>query len=1050
MDKDHTNVTNTYPAGYPINTGGTATADGVAPNDFTPAMPYKDYGGLRVYGAKDRDISYDASSQTLTIKAGSGIKISMENPAAASATVEKLVLGETGGTGTVGAVLDGVRLGGSKTLTIQQSADVTYEQDNDFGKIDLQADTVFTGTGCLKTDTFDTGNHNVNFKGGAVVVNGGSGAIAGTVTVQVDGTVIAATLTPPPAGKASIGVPFSTELSGLADITSISIDGKKYDMSLGKNQANAKLWLDPSQSHRIVFTDSQGKNKVLAAKRIDNGSGTFDHFDWGVPSKPFTVTGGTEGTDWEYTGDDGNTLLIKSGAALTISAGNSVDETGKALIGRIKVQDSLGAVDLTLDGVTSQVSTGQAFALGKGNTVSVTLADGKKNTFKSGREYAGISVGTGTSLTVKGGTAGTGELIAAGGYNGAGIGRDHTRENDQTSSIMIEGGHIAATGGDYGAGIGASDGTHFGNIKITGGSITAHGGTGGAGIGGSNAAKVGDIEIKNADVTATSQGHGAGIGGGWGSSAINGIIIIDGNSKISASSPTHGTGIGAGCQGTSGTITIKGNAVIAKAEGGEEGAGIGASWIGRCGDIIIEGKAAVNATGGDKGAGIGSGSSGSNAGKIVIDTDGVVTATGGENGVGIGSGYGGSGSTNSCGDIEIKKGTVIAQGNTDSTGIGAGRGSTSGNITIGDEKNPSNKIVVSAQGGMTNNGGNIMSYTDKDHKSPGTIQISGQGTSVRPGNVGEGLYSTSGVEVDDGNGNKIKLYSYPLCIFKHDNPDAEPVPLLESSKATDGGILDYIPLPQNAKITSIQAVGADNTTATWSPDITHAPAGDPNYVYLWMTPQDQTLTIDYTEDNGATTKQVVLNLTYFPKAGAFRVVAEQPTPPDAKPPEYTTNPGGDPDPPTPPPDPAPAPERPELEPAPPKGPGGIILQIGANYGEILEVPRFYLSAKALELNKVDISTQQNALNSMQVLRDAINRVSSIRGEYGALQNRLDHNQNDLSQAAENLTDAESRIRDADMAEEYTKLVKLNILQQSAQSMLSHSNQDVNRVMQLFQ
>lgn len=51
---------------------------------------------------------------------------------------------------------------------------------------------------------------------------------------------------------------------------------------------------------------------------------------------------------------------------------------------------------------------------------------------------------------------------------------------------------------------------------------------------------------------------------------------------------------------------------------------------------------------------------------------------------------------------------------------------------------------------------------------------------------------------------------------------------------------------------------------------------------------------------------------------------------------------------------------------------------------------------------------------------------------------------------ENLTDAESRIRDADMAEEYAKFVKLNILQQSAQAMLSHSNQDASRVMQLFQ
>ena len=83
-----------------------------------------------------------------------------------------------------------------------------------------------------------------------------------------------------------------------------------------------------------------------------------------------------------------------------------------------------------------------------------------------------------------------------------------------------------------------------------------------------------------------------------------------------------------------------------------------------------------------------------------------------------------------------------------------------------------------------------------------------------------------------------------------------------------------------------------------------------------------------------------------------------------------------------PPQPQPTPAR-KLETPEPNGPGGIILQIGANYGKILEVPRFYLSARALELNKVDISTQQNALDSMPVVLNAINRVSSIRGEYGA-------------------------------------------------------------------
>lgn len=72
------------------------------------------------------------------------------------------------------------------------------------------------------------------------------------------------------------------------------------------------------------------------------------------------------------------------------------------------------------------------------------------------------------------------------------------------------------------------------------------------------------------------------------------------------------------------------------------------------------------------------------------------------------------------------------------------------------------------------------------------------------------------------------------------------------------------------------------------------------------------------------------------------------------------------------------------------------------------------------------------------------------GGYDALQNRLGHNINDLGQARENITEAESRIRDADMAEEYVQLVKLNILQQSSQAMMFHSNEDTERVLQLLQ
>lgn len=123
-----------------------------------------------------------------------------------------------------------------------------------------------------------------------------------------------------------------------------------------------------------------------------------------------------------------------------------------------------------------------------------------------------------------------------------------------------------------------------------------------------------------------------------------------------------------------------------------------------------------------------------------------------------------------------------------------------------------------------------------------------------------------------------------------------------------------------------------------------------------------------------------------------------------------------------------------------RAPDGIILQIGAEYGEILTVPRFYLSLDALKMGDLDISTQTNAWASMPVIQNAINRVSSIRATYGALQNRLEHNQNQLENEIENITDAESRIRDTDMAEEMMLYTRSSILIQSAQAMLAQANQ----------
>ena len=98
---------------------------------------------------------------------------------------------------------------------------------------------------------------------------------------------------------------------------------------------------------------------------------------------------------------------------------------------------------------------------------------------------------------------------------------------------------------------------------------------------------------------------------------------------------------------------------------------------------------------------------------------------------------------------------------------------------------------------------------------------------------------------------------------------------------------------------------------------------------------------------------------------------------------------------------------------------------------------------------IDIGTQDGAQKAVDVVKNAINYVSGIRGDLGAIQNRLEHTGNNLSVMAENIQDAESTIRDTDVASEMMSYVKNNILVQSAQAMLAQANQVPQGVLQLL-
>lgn len=99
---------------------------------------------------------------------------------------------------------------------------------------------------------------------------------------------------------------------------------------------------------------------------------------------------------------------------------------------------------------------------------------------------------------------------------------------------------------------------------------------------------------------------------------------------------------------------------------------------------------------------------------------------------------------------------------------------------------------------------------------------------------------------------------------------------------------------------------------------------------------------------------------------------------------------------------------------------------------------------------VDISTQQGAADALAIVKAAINNVSDIRGTLGATQNRLEHTINNLSVMQTNIQDAESTIRDTDVADEMMKYTKNSILVQSAQAMLAQANQQPQGVLQLLQ
>lgn len=130
--------------------------------------------------------------------------------------------------------------------------------------------------------------------------------------------------------------------------------------------------------------------------------------------------------------------------------------------------------------------------------------------------------------------------------------------------------------------------------------------------------------------------------------------------------------------------------------------------------------------------------------------------------------------------------------------------------------------------------------------------------------------------------------------------------------------------------------------------------------------------------------------------------------------------------------------------------GPMVLQIGNNEGQTLNINISKTTSESLELNTINIYTNEYATVALGKIDDAIEKISSIRSSLGAYQNRLDHTVSNLETANENLTGAVSRIQDTDMAEEITEYTQRQVLSQSALQMLIKSNARPEGLLQLFQ
>jgi flagellin-like hook-associated protein FlgL len=505
-----------------------------------------------------------------------------------------------------------------------------------------------------------------------------------------------------------------------------------------------------------------------------------------------------------------------------------------------------------------------------------------------------------------------------------------------------------------------------------------------------------------------------------------GKLDITGEGKLTVVGGTTYAGIGGG-RNNSGTINISSGTVIAT--GGKDGAGIGGA-AGKSGGIINITGGTVIATGGENGAGIGSGAQGT--GSEVNITGGTVNATGGTYAAGIG---GGKNAVSDTVNIDGETAVIKAKGGIGSTtNIGDSSGAT-GNISSG--------IVF--DGGVNGSVYGRVEVSSSINYGEGTLTItSGSSIVVKSG----GSLTGSGSIIDQGgnidNHGKIDIPNMDAIQDKVKNfiEDIENQITKRLRKPLEPIVGSILSKPGSQTISLTYNGGKKvNVTGQWriigdegelsEEDFTSRTVKeDEAFIYV--------LEYDLSDKPGLYfTNEIDDDYMGLKSFNDVSLLGETGTvSDDGKKLTYTFQVSA---------------KEAEANPDPDVSgdSGSLKLQIGANAEQVLGISIEGVSALDLNIDKLSVLTRDDSGNAIDLCSEAINKVSNIRANLGAYQNRLEHTIANLDNSSENLQESESRIRDLDIAKGMAEYSKYQILSQVEQAMLSQANQMANNVLSLL-